>query len=118
MTADQVVTRPPQSGAEILARIKPTLRVAEADICLRPDLVADLEAADAALREHIEAEALQGARLAGKSAGSSKVGQDLARAVEAIEDEIVESTVHFYFQALPKDKWMALALAHPPRADD
>ena len=88
------------------------------DICLRPDLIADLEAADTELREHIEAEALQGARLAGKPAGASKLGQDLAKAVKAIEDEIVESTIPFYFQALPKDQWMTLALKHPPRPGD
>jgi hypothetical protein len=79
------------------------------DICLRGDLVAEFEAADAALTEALR-------RPADSKEGSGTA--ELLRRVEAIQAEMRESTYTFRIRALTNAAYRELELAHPPRDDD
>jgi hypothetical protein len=118
----------PESGAALLARIKPRLREVSTQLCLRPDLLEDweskseeLDAANLALEAVKQADA-QGARLgtgvsAETKAAAAKVN-GLAAEVAALEAEIEATQVRFRLRALPKDKWEGLTADHPPRKDN
>lgn len=102
----------PQSGADILARIKPRLREEQTQICLRPDLLDAWEEATTELAEQQAADV--GSPRLGSAA--SKSAQKLAAKVQSIEAEIEATAIHFRFRAMSKDKWQALCANHPPRS--
>lgn len=99
----------PVNGAELLARIKPTLAEESTEICLRPDLVDAWREANDEL-EAIVAAGPQG-RLGAKPAGQ----QEAAERVQALEAEMEGALATFRFRALPKDEFRALCDDHPPR---
>jgi hypothetical protein len=78
-------------------------------ICLRGDLVADHEAAERDLE------------LAQKKPNDSKEGSGvgaLIERIEALQAEMSEHTDNFRLRALPRLKFRALFVAHPPRTDE
>lgn len=101
----------PQSGAELLARIRPVKREESTYLCLRPDL---LDAWEDATTELAEAQAADttGARLSTSPSASTK---KLAKRVAEIEAEIEETQAKFTLRAMSKDRWQALCDEHPPR---
>lgn len=79
-------------------------------ICLRGDLVAELESLE---RQLEDAARRPVDSLAGNGAG------ELADRVIELQDLMRDSTVTFRLRALPKPQWRALLAAHPPaRGDD
>lgn len=83
-------------------------------VCLRGDLVAEIEDLDDQLRRAREQEQATGSkRMANKSASL-----DLANRIEALRTEMAEAEITFRLRALPKDRWRDLKLAHPPNEDD
>lgn len=102
----------PLSGADLLARIKPTLREESTQICLRPDLLNAWEDANTALAEVQTREAQANARL---GTGASTAVKKAAEAVRAIESEIEQHAITFRFRAVSKDKYRALCDRHAPR---
>lgn len=101
----------PQNGAELLARIKPQLRVESCQIVLRPDLIEEWEQADAELGRAKTADAVS-KRLA---SGESETTRELAKKVQKLEAKLLKHSVTFTFQAIPKDAYRALCEQHPPR---
>lgn len=101
----------PQSGAELLAKIKPRLREEITQICLRPDLLDAWEEANTALSEQ-RVKDTTNARL---SSGVSAETKRLAQKVQDLEAEIEATAIRFHFRAMPKDEWRALCDNHPPR---
>lgn len=106
----------PESGAEILARIKPKLMEDWVGICLRPDLVADFEEADSELGQAKVEDAKRPPR-AGSSGASAKTKQ-LERRVRKLKADIAKSEIRFVFRGLPRDQFRALCDEHPPRDGD
>jgi hypothetical protein len=84
----------------------------EVRICLRADLVADFEAAEAEL-----AEAQRTAR-AENSLGAGAGIKTLAERVTAIRDQMAAASGTFRLRAVPRRKWTALYAEHPPREGD
>lgn len=82
------------------------------DVCLRGDLAADHEAAEAAL-----AEAEKNAVTVDSLDGGGHLGE-LAERLEALEEEMRGHTYPFRLRALPKPRWRALVAEHQPRRDD
>lgn len=93
----------PESGAEILARIKPKLDEDWTEICLRPDLIAAFEELESELAE---AQTAVGPRR--NADGITKRAIELAEQVQAAEDAISESAVKFVFRALSRDRFRDL----------
>lgn len=77
-------------------------------ICLRGDLIAELENLE---RRLDEAQQRPVDSLEGNGSG------DLVDRIEALQDEMRASTITFRLRALPKPRWRALLAAHPPRRD-
>lgn len=77
-------------------------------ICLRGDLVAELEEIERQLEDVNRRPADS---LAGTGSG------ELIDRIEALQDEMRASTVTFRLRALPKPQWRALLAEHPPRRD-
>jgi hypothetical protein len=106
---------PNETGAEILARIKPKLDEDWTEVNLRPDLQAELEEIESELDE-----------VGNKPAGPGRLGDGgvsdeavaLSERAQAIVDQMAESAVIFRFRALPRDEFRALCDNHPPRKDD
>jgi hypothetical protein len=107
-------TSGPKSGAELLARIKPRFREESTQICLRPDLLDEWEAADEELKA-AKAKDLVSGKLAG---GEKKKLQELASRVQELEAQIEDVAITCRFRAMSKDKWQALIDNHPPRPGD
>lgn len=114
----------PQNGAEILARIKPRLMEDWVGICLRPDLIAAFEEADAALvasrRADVDrfAQELKKPTRVGavpKAPTPSAETKRNQKKVDAILAEIGDSEVKFHFRARTKDEFRELCDAHEPR---
>ena len=100
----------PETGAEILARIKPRLDEDWTEICLRPDLIAEHDEAKERLAE---AQVRVGPeRLAD---GNTAESVELAEKVQALEVLIAESSVAFRFRGLSRDKFRVICDEHPPR---
>lgn len=78
-------------------------------ICLRGDLVAQLEELERQLED-------ANRRPSNNSLEGNGVG-DLVDRIEALQDEMRASTVTFRLRALPKPKWRALVAKYPPRQD-
>lgn len=93
----------------ILASAKLAERSVE--LCLRGDLVAQMQELQ---RQLIEAEQQE------KATGSLDGGQArvLAEQVEALHEEMLDHSIDVRFRALPRRKWTALVAAHPPREDN
>jgi hypothetical protein len=104
----------PQSGADILARIKPRLREESTWICLRPDLLSEWEKLDEELTETRQANAAKPGRMTDK-ANPDEVA--IAERIQAIEAEIEATQLRVTFRAMPKDEWQVLCEQHPPRKD-
>src|SRR5690349_11242648 len=105
----------PQSGAELLARIKPRLREDRTQLCLRPDLLDAWADAAETLAEK-QAESQQSERLGTK--GNTATVKKLAAEVQRIENEIAETGIWFHFRAMPKSAWQALCAEHAPRSNN
>lgn len=103
----------PQSGAEVLARIKPRLREEATYVCLRPDLIDEWEDAEQALREAMQPQEGRPGRLG--EGGKSADTQALAEKVQSLEAEIEASQMRVAMRAMPKDAWIALCEEFPPR---
>lgn len=100
--------RPMLAIDEILAQARPVEHTIR--LCLRGDLQAQWEQLD---RDRAVAEKDSDA---GSLAGSPAVA--IARQMEALREQMEESTVTFTVRALPRRAYQALAAAHPPRRDD
>lgn len=103
----------PQDGRAVLDRIKPQRRVEWTELCLRPDLLSRHEELNAELIASQVKDA--GGRLVD---GNSKRTKDLAKKLDALEQEIQSLAVRFTFRAMSKDEWQALCDNHPPRANN
>lgn len=101
----------PENGAELLARIRPSLREESTWLCLRPDLLDAREAAELELEDRATAD-VKGKRLADKPDPEIAV---LAARVQEIEAEIEATQVKVTLRAMNKDAWNALLADHPPR---
>lgn len=119
-TAKKAAAAPPkiETGAEILGRIRPQRRVERTSVCLRADLIAEFESADAELGR-LKAESMGNTnRLnTGGEPDSAEIRKQ-ARLVRKIEEQIVDSQVEFTFQSLNKDEWTALTANHAPRSNN
>lgn len=101
-----------ESGADILARIKPQRRERGTGICMRPDLVDDWHDLNDELTASRVADA-SNTRLG--SGGVSKRSKEIAAAVRKLEDEINATQVRFVFLAMGKDRYSELCDENPPR---
>lgn len=101
----------PQSGADLLARIRPQFREESTQLCLRPDLIDAFEELDAELVRSRAAD-VAGDRLAD---GESKRTRELAKKVRELEEEVEAHSIDFHLRAMSKDKWRALCDSHAPR---
>lgn len=108
-------TTEPQSGADLLARIKPRAKEVTTELCMRPDLIEAHESAQEELAQSRMDDAGSG-RLAG-GAASAKT-KKLAERVQQIEAEIAENAIVFKMRAMPQDKWRSLCDNHPPRKNN
>lgn len=115
----------PESGAALLARVKPRRRRESTVVCLRADLIAEWQTEDAKLREMQGLRAGNGNRLnpgtptvedAEKSGDTALRAQ--ARKVRKIETQIEDSQTEFVFEQMNKDEWSALSAEFPPRKDN
>lgn len=104
----------PQSGAEVLARIRPTRREESTFLCLRPDLLDAWEDANNRLAE-LQTEDAAGARL---GTGVSAATKAAAKRVKELEDEIEATQIKFTLRAMSKDQWRVLCDANPPRKEN
>lgn len=104
----------PQSGAELLARIKPQPKRVRFQICLRPDLLDEHEKAEAELQAARD-EDERSPRLASKASGDTIA---LAKRVQAIEAEIESTSPWFIMEQIPADEFSVLAETNPPRKGD
>lgn len=93
---------------DILGEIKPPERVYQ--LCVRPDLRAEWEQAEAELAR-VNAEA------ADSLASTSSAAKAAARRVRDLEDQMAAATVPLRLRALPYRELRALYEAHPPRED-
>lgn len=105
----------PQSGADLLARIKPTLREETTEVCLSNELMAQFEALDAELAEEIEKASRSAGRLAD---GPSKRSKELAEQIAELEEKIAAQAFTVRFRQMSKDRWRALCDNFPPRRGD
>ncbi|MFG3710127.1 hypothetical protein [Micromonospora sp. NPDC047730] len=76
-------------------------------VCLAADLVAQFE--------QRERELVNARRAAGSSLAGSSKARELAEQIEALRQEMAESTVDFRLRAMPRPEWRAFVAAHPPR---
>ncbi|MFI7113954.1 hypothetical protein ACIBK9_47090 [Nonomuraea sp. NPDC050227] len=97
-----------QSIDDILGQIR--LPERSYQLCVRPDLQAQWEQAEA------ELEAAQRGD-SGSLAGVSAAAKAAAKRVQQIEAEMAEHTVPITLRALTHKAWSDLIAAHPPRED-
>lgn len=107
----------PQSGADVLARIRPVMREEATYLCLRPDLLDRWEDLNKQLvtqqaRDHGDTEDGPRRRL---GQGVSQSASDLAEEIQQVEDEIEATQVKFTLRAMSKHKWRELTDKYPPR---
>lgn len=100
--ATAAVTKP--DFAKLLANVR--LPEREVPVCMRPDLVADHEAADAELLALLQ-------RPAQKFSGDGR--GELRQKILDLEAEMAASTYPFRLRGLPRPEFRALVRAHPPR---
>lgn len=102
----------PQSGADLLARIKPRAKEVHTGLCMRPDLI---EAHQAAVEELAQARVDDTGAGRMVDGGVSAKTKKLAQKVKDIEAEIVENEIMFKMRAMSQARWRALCDNHPPR---
>lgn len=101
-----------ETGAQMLARIKPKLDEDFTEICLRPDLAGVLEELNEELKDaQLNPKSTEKRRADGTTARSRKLAQDILD----IQAQMDETAVEFRFRALPRDKFRALCDDNPPR---
>lgn len=105
----------PLNGAELLARIKPTLREEGTEICLRPDLLDAWEEANAKLTEMMTTDAGRKRLAGGTTAAPPAATRKQAQVVVDLEEQIQASSIMMRMRQMAPDKWQALCDAHPPR---
>jgi hypothetical protein len=93
---------------DILGQLKLPERVYP--LCMRADLRAEWEAAEAEL-------AAAERSVLDSLAGSSKATAAAAKRVQQLEAEMAEHTVHLKLRALTHRAWSDLLAKHPPRPD-
>lgn len=106
----------PMNGAELLARIRPVMREESTQVCLRPDLVDAVIAADQELLQSQAKDTSGEGRMV--DGGASPRTIELAEKVRALEEEVVAHSITFHFRAVSKDRWSALCDEHPPRPNN
>jgi hypothetical protein len=106
----------PLNGADLLAKIRPVMREESTQVCLRPDLIEAVIAADQELLASKAKDASGGERMV--HGGESPRTVELAEKVRALEEEVVEHSITFRFRAMSKDRWSALCDEHPPRPNN
>lgn len=109
------MTTAPLNGDDLLAVIKPQLRIVAVQVCLKPELIETWEQLEADLTS-AQAEEVGSGRLAG--GGAKADVRKLARELQKIEGEIEEVSPWFRFRALAANEFQALAAKHPPRKDN
>lgn len=110
----------PQSGADVLARIRPVMREETTYLCLRPDLLDAWEEANTLLVKAQGADAGDAddddggprRRLGGGTRASTR---KLAEEVQRIENEIEATQIKFTLRAMTKARFRELCDEHPPR---
>lgn len=112
MSAEQIVVTP-TSGKDLLARVRPRLKVGTTGLCLRPDLMDAWDAANEELTEQFVEDAGK-TRLAGKQ-NQSRAAIAKAKKVKAIEDEIEATEIRFTMRGLDKPAFRLLKDNNPPR---
>ncbi len=86
-------------------------------ICLRGDLVSEVERLNEELATVLQAEA--DARVSGAaSLDTGSQGRQIAEQIEALREQMKASTITFMLRALPKQRFRAMIDEHPPRKDD
>lgn len=106
----------PQSGADFLARIKPSVKEERVQLCLRADLLEEWESAQKELLEATQGETASAVKRL--SSGMSEDARKKAERVQQIEAQIDETTAWFLMRQMSKDKWQALCDRHPARKDN
>jgi hypothetical protein len=91
--------------ADLMGEAKPAER--SVPICMRGDLVAQLEQLEAAADEARRSTSKEGDGLG-----------DLVEQIEALQAEMREATYAFRLRALPPRRYRALTAKYPPRRDD
>lgn len=81
------------------------------DLCLRGDLVSQLQELERELAVAAEEEKVNGSL-------DSAATRPIAEKMQALRVEMQEHTLTLKLHALPRRKWTALMAAHPPREDD
>jgi hypothetical protein len=99
---------PPSTKDKIAAAKLPERTV---DICLRGDLQAEWEDLDRQLREAYGREQMD------KRLNSGGESRELARRIEALQDEMRDHTIVFRMRALSRKAWGELVKQHPARKD-
>ena len=114
----------PQSGADLMARIKPVRRRVTTEICLRPDLMDEWAAANNELADKLTEETVGRRRLGSKSSvepdedSMSPAARKIATRIQKLEAEIAENAIVFTFEAMSKDAFQERCDQHPPRKGD
>lgn len=91
---------------DILGKVRPPERTVE--LCLRGDLVVELERLEADL-DSLEDD--------GSLAGTSTQARQIAEQIERLREEMRDATVTFKFRGLPYAEYSKLMKQHPPRKD-
>lgn len=117
------MTTSPQSGKDLLAKIRPTRAEEKVHLCLRPDLIdafhekdGRLEQLKAAQDERTEAaksSGSQGSR--GSSSRPTKEMKELAAEVLDLEKQIMATSSWFTLRSTDRATWQALCDRNPPR---
>lgn len=103
-----------QTGAQILADIKPRPHEKGTYICLRADLVDDYYDLNEQLAES-QTEDAASARLA---SGVSAKTKKLAKQIRELEEQIEAAQVRFLFRSISKARFSELVDLNPPRDDN
>ena len=101
----------PENAADILARIKPTLREHIEWVCLRPDLLDKFHELETELTT-LRVDRAGSARL---GTGISDKERELAAELVDVEQQITEGSMRIHLTALPTDKFEELVAKYPPR---
>lgn len=110
----------PLSGADILGRVKPKRRIETVEVCLRADLVAEHEEADAELTRMKMRSAGGSNRMHPGAEALVESEEFIAQAnkVRDLEDQIKAAMIPFAFESMNKDEWRAMLDNYPPRKGD
>lgn len=109
----------PRSGADILAQIKPVLRVESTHLCLRPDLIEEHARLEQELNEiEVATHDEDGKRTGRLAGGTASRARELAKQITDLEEQIEATRVEFTFRAMPHHQWQALCDKNPPRENN